>query len=91
MQKPPTGLAIERSPIGLLGLEQQSKGEQMSIELEDFVLPEHISYSAFTTYLTCGHQYYLGRLLGKQEEPSVWSVGGTSFHLACERFDLEYR
>ena len=61
----------------------------MSIELEDFVLPEHISYSAFTTYLTCGHQYYLGRLLGKQEEPSVWSVGGTSFHLACENYDKE--
>jgi putative RecB family exonuclease len=61
----------------------------MSIQLEEYVLPEHISYSAFTTYVSCGYQYYLGRLLNKQEEPSVWSVGGTAFHLAAERFDLE--
>lgn len=48
-----------------------------------------MSYSAFTTYLTCGYQYYLGRLLNKQEEPSVWSVGGSAFHLACENYDKE--
>ena len=49
----------------------------MSIELEEYTLPEHMSYSAFSTYLTCGYQYYLGRLLNKQESPSVWSVGGS--------------
>jgi ATP-dependent helicase/DNAse subunit B len=59
----------------------------MSIKLEEYTLPEHISYSAFTTYLTCGYQYYLGRLLNKQEAPSVWSVGGSAFHLACENYD----
>jgi hypothetical protein len=59
----------------------------MSIELEEYTLPEHISYSAFTTYVACGYQYYLGRLLNKQEEPSVWSVGGSAFHLACENYD----
>jgi hypothetical protein len=61
----------------------------MTIKLEEYTLPEHISYSAFSTYLTCGHQYYLGRLLNKQEEPSVWSVGGSAFHLACELYDRE--
>ena len=61
----------------------------MSIQLEDYELPAHISYSAFTTYVSCGYQYYLGRLLNKQEEPSVWSVGGTAFHLACENYDKE--
>jgi ATP-dependent helicase/DNAse subunit B len=61
----------------------------MSIELEEYTLPEHISYSAFTTYLTCGYQYYLGRLLNKQEASSVWSVGGSAFHLACETYDKE--
>ena len=61
----------------------------MSIQLEEYKLPEHISYSAFSTYLTCGYQYYLGRLLEKQEEPSVWSVGGSAFHLATEMYDRE--
>jgi ATP-dependent helicase/DNAse subunit B len=61
----------------------------MSIQLEEYTLPEHISYSAFSTYLTCGYQYYLGRLLEKQEEPSVWSVGGSAFHLACETYDRD--
>ena len=61
----------------------------MSIELEEYTLPEHMSYSAFSTYMTCGYQYYLGRLLNKQEEPSVWSVGGSAFHLACENYDKE--
>lgn len=61
----------------------------MSIELEEYTLPEHMSYSAFSTYLTCGYQYYLGRLLNKQESPSVWSVGGSAFHLACEKYDKE--
>jgi len=61
----------------------------MSIEIEKYTLPEHISYSAFSTYLTCGYQYYLGRLLEKQEEPSVWSVGGSTFHAATEMWDLD--
>lgn len=62
---------------------------KLDYELEPYTLPDHISYSAFTTYVACGYQYYLGRLLNKQEEPSVWSVGGTAFHTACERYDLE--
>jgi ATP-dependent helicase/DNAse subunit B len=61
----------------------------MSIQLEDYELPEHISYSALSTYLTCGYQYYLGRLLGKEEQPSVWSAGGKAFHKATEKWDLE--
>jgi len=59
------------------------------LQLGDYKLPGHISYSAFTTYLTCGYQYYLGRLLETPEKPSVWSVGGTAFHRAAERWDLE--
>jgi ATP-dependent helicase/DNAse subunit B len=63
--------------------------QNMTIQLEEYDLPEHISYSAFTTFVDCGYQYYLGRLLNKQEEPSVWSVGGSAFHLACELYDKE--
>ena len=61
----------------------------MAIELQGYTLPEHISYSAFTTFIDCGYQYYLGRLLSLPEEPSVWSVGGSAFHSATEAWDLE--
>jgi hypothetical protein len=50
----------------------------MTIQLGDYELPEHISYSAFTTYVDCGYQYYLGRLMQLPEEQSVWSVGGAN-------------
>ena len=59
------------------------------IQLEDYTIPEHISYSAMSTFLLCGWQYYLGRLLGLPEEESVWSVGGSAFHKACENYDLQ--
>lgn len=58
------------------------------VQLQGYQLPPHISYSAFTTYLTCGYQYYLGRLLQLPEEPSVWSAGGRAFHAATEQWDL---
>ena len=61
----------------------------MTIQLDEYKLPEHISYSAFTTFVDCGYQYYLGRLLNLPEQPSVWSVGGSSFHTATEMWDLE--
>ena len=61
----------------------------MTIQLDEYTLPEHISYSAFTTFIDCGYQYYLGRLLQLPEAPSVWSVGGSSFHTATEMWDLE--
>ena len=59
----------------------------MTITIEGYTLPEHVSYSAINTYLLCGWQYYLGRLLQLEEEPSVWLTGGSAFHLACENFD----
>ena len=61
----------------------------MAIELEEYTLPEHISYSAFTTFLDCGYQYYLGRLLNLPEEPAIWSIGGSAFHKATEDWDKE--
>jgi ATP-dependent helicase/DNAse subunit B len=61
----------------------------MTITIQDYKLPEHVSYSAFTTFIDCGYQYYLGRLLELPEEPSVWSVGGSAFHLATELWDKE--
>jgi ATP-dependent helicase/DNAse subunit B len=61
----------------------------MTVQLGKYKLPEHISYSALTTYIDCGYQYYLGRLLEIPEQPSVWSVGGSSFHTATEKWDYE--
>jgi hypothetical protein len=61
----------------------------LMIQLGDYELPEHVSYSAFSTYVDCGYQYYLGRLMQVPEEPSVWSVGGSAFHTATEMWDLE--
>ena len=59
------------------------------IEIDNVVLPEHVSYSAINTWLRCGWQYYLGRLKGIEEELSVWLTGGSAFHLATEEWDLE--
>lgn len=62
----------------------------MAIEISGYKLPEHISYSALTTYIDCGYMYYLGRLMEFPEEPSVWSFGGSAFHQATEDYDREY-
>jgi len=61
----------------------------MAITIEKHTLPEHASYSAISTYLSCGWQYYLGRVLKLEEENSVWSVGGSAFHRATEIYDME--
>jgi len=61
----------------------------MAITIEEHTLPEHASYSAISTYLACGWQYYLGRVRKITGEDSVWTVGGSSFHLAAENYDLE--
>jgi hypothetical protein len=55
---------------------------------EHEVLP-HLSYSQFTTWVLCGWQYYLSKIAKIKEEPSVWSVGGSAYHKACELWDLE--
>lgn len=59
------------------------------IEIGEHTLTEHASYSQIQTYLLCGWQYFLAKVKGIPEEESVWSVGGSSFHKACEVYDLE--
>lgn len=60
----------------------------MSVYITDnYKLPEHVSYSALTTYIDCGYLYYLGRLLEIPEQPAVWSAGGSAFHEATEAWD----
>jgi ATP-dependent helicase/DNAse subunit B len=63
----------------------------MTVYISDkYTIPEHVSYSALTTYIDCGYLYYLGRLLEIPEQPAVWSVGGSAFHKATEEWDKQY-
>jgi ATP-dependent helicase/DNAse subunit B len=63
----------------------------MTVYIADkYTIPEHVSYSALTTYIDCGYLYYLGRLLEIPEQPAVWSVGGSAFHKATEDWDRQH-
>jgi hypothetical protein len=59
------------------------------ISIEGHELPEHVSYSAFTDYLSCGWMYYLNRIKNAEEIPAWWLYGGVSFHEATEVYDKE--
>lgn len=51
----------------------------------------HLSYSSFTAWLKCGKAYELQKILGLQEQPAWWSIGGSAFHSATEEMDrLQY-
>ena len=52
-------------------------------------LPEHISYSSFTTWQECGWKYYLQKVEGVKEAHAVWFTGGSAVHKATEVYDLE--
>ena len=52
-------------------------------------LPEHISYSSFTTWQECGWKYYLTKVEGAQEAHAVWFTGGSAVHKATELWDLQ--
>ena len=58
------------------------------ITIEEHEIIPNVSYSQFTTWVLCGWQYYLSKIVRVPEEESVWSVGGTAYHKACELWDL---
>lgn len=62
----------------------------MSIKINGYELPTHVSYSAFTTWLDCGFKYYLSRVEKLSGNASWWLVGGSSVHEASEAFDKQY-
>lgn len=55
-----------------------------------YELPGHLSHSALTTYLQCGHKYYLSRVVKDTETPAWWFIGGNAVHTATENFDRKY-
>jgi hypothetical protein len=62
----------------------------MSIEINGIELPEHVSYSSFTTWLDCGFKYYLSRVVEETGSASWWLAGGSAVHTASEVFDKAY-
>lgn len=61
----------------------------MSIKINGYDLPVHISYSSLTTWLDCGWKYYLSRIEKIPEKPAWYFVGGSAVHAATEKYDLE--
>ncbi len=50
-------------------------------------VPEYLSYSQFTTWLACGEQYRLTRMLQAEEQPAWYFAGGTAIHSAADAID----
>jgi hypothetical protein len=49
--------------------------------------PEYLSYSQFTTWIACGEQYRLTRILQAEEDPAWYFAGGTAIHAAADAID----
>jgi hypothetical protein len=60
----------------------------MALTVNGLELPTHISYSAMTTFLECGHKYFLTRVAKVEEHPGWWQVGGNAVHKASEVWDM---
>lgn len=64
--------------------------ERSMVTIGDHELPEHISYSSLTTWLSCGWSYYLNRVKKIQELPAWWFYGGSAVHRATEEWDRKH-
>lgn len=51
------------------------------------ILPGHVSYSSFSTWLECGWKYWLTRVENIKEPNTVYLTGGTAVHYATELYD----
>lgn len=47
----------------------------------------YVSYSSFTSWLSCAKQYQLERILGVTAQPAWYFVGGSAVHAATEHYD----
>ena len=65
------------------------KEKKVSIKINGYDLPVHISYSSLTTWLDCGHKYFLSRLVNEKEQPTWYLCGGSAVHTATELYDKE--
>lgn len=58
-----------------------------NLTVNGYALPAHLSHSALTTFLSCGHKYYLSRVVKEAELPAWWFIGGNAVHTASENYD----
>jgi hypothetical protein len=49
--------------------------------------PDYLSHSQLTSWLQCGEKYRLTKIVGVQEDPAWYFVGGTSVHSAADAID----
>lgn len=49
--------------------------------------PVYRSYSAFTSWLSCGKAWQLSRVAKVAEQPAWWFAGGKAVHSATEVYD----
>ena len=59
------------------------------LKINGYDVPEHVSYSSITTWLSCVYRYYLTRIQKVEEQPAAWTLGGSAVHRATEIYDLE--
>lgn len=62
----------------------------MSIKIDGYEIPSHVSYSALTTWLDCGWKYFLTRMVKEKERPTWYLVGGSAVHAATEAYDKSF-
>ena len=51
-------------------------------------LPAHRSYSQLSTFQSCPHKYYLGKVVQLPENPAVYTAAGTAIHSAIEKINF---
>lgn len=66
----------------------QVSDNRTPITINGYALPAHMSHSALTTFLSCGHKYYLSRVVNEPETPAWWFIGGNAVHTATETYDM---
>lgn len=61
-------------------------GTEQDIDIQP--RPKHTSYSAVSSFTSCGEKYRLNKVVHAPEQGAWWSSGGTAVHAVTEAFDL---
>lgn len=61
-------------------------GTEQDIDIQP--RPKHTSYSAVSSFTSCGEKYRLNKVVHAPEQGAWWSFGGTAVHSVTEKFDL---
>ena len=61
-------------------------GTEQDIDIQP--RPKHTSYSAVSSFTSCGEKYRLNKVVHAPEQGAWWSSGGTAVHSVTEAYDL---